>query len=146
MRSRNFGIPAAILVSAFLAHGRPLGAAEKQPETVLVTYHVVAGKMDDLLEQVRRQWHDCRRLGLMLESPHVILSGLEEGGKPYLVEVLRWRDADAPDSIPDRYPQVAAIWKRMRECVEKRGGHPGIDIEQMELLGVEPTGVAPAQK
>ena len=144
MRVQKLG-PFAAAVLLALVPPAHLRSAEKPPETVHVTYHAAPARMEELLDLVRQQWRGCRRLGLMLETPHVLLSGKEDGGKPYLVEVLRWRDEDAPDSIPDHYPQIAAIWKRMGECVEKRGGHPGIEIEPMELLGAEPTGLAPAE-
>jgi len=104
----------------------------KDPETVVVTYHVRAGKEADMEKLMREDhWPLLRRLNLVFETPHVLVSGTESGGKPYLREVLTWRDHDIPDNAP---PDVEAVWKRMYDFVEKRDGKSAIEIEEVDLL------------
>ena len=67
-------------------------------------------------------------------EPHIILSGKDDGGRPMVIEILRWRDADAPDDVSKKYPSVRAIWDRLNALVEKRDGKPAIDIEEMEIV------------
>jgi hypothetical protein len=66
------------------------------------------------------------------------MTGKESGGKPVIIEILRWRDGDAPDSIPEKYPQILAIWNRLNALVEKRDGKPGIEIDPVEVVGEAP--------
>jgi hypothetical protein len=49
----------------------------------------------------------------------------QESGGRYYVEILTWKDEDAPDSAP---PAIRAIWDEMNRLVEPRGGRPGLDI------------------
>ena len=111
----------------------------KSPETVLVTYHVKPGS-EAAMEKLLREdhWPLLRRLDFVWESPHVLLRGVEDGGKPCFREILTWRDHDTPDNAP---PEVHAVWDRMRPLVEKRGAD-AIEIEEVDLL-VPPPKAAP---
>ena len=51
-----------------------------------------------------------------------------------MIEILTWRDADAPDNVAKKYPSVQAIWDRLNALVEKRDGKPAIDIDEMEII------------
>ena len=46
-----------------------------------------------------------------------------------MIEILTWRDADAPDSVAKKSPSVQAIWDRLNALVEKRGGKPAIAVQ-----------------
>jgi hypothetical protein len=117
-------------VSGRSALAAPGGA--KDPETVFVTYHVRAGKEAEMERLMREDhWPLLRRLGLVHETPHVLVRGTEADGKPFLREVLTWRDHDTPDNAP---PEVEAVWKHMYDFVEKRGGAPAIEIQEVDLL------------
>ena len=110
----------------------PEGGGAKDPETVFVTYHVRPGKEADMERLMREDhWPLLRRLGLVRETPHVLARGTEADGKPFLREVLTWRDHDTPDNAP---PEVEAVWKHMYDFVEKRGGSPAIEIQEVDLL------------
>ncbi len=111
-----------------------IAAAAGPPETVHVSYHVQPGKLDEFLKALKEHFPACRKDGLVLESPHLILSGKEDGGKPVVVEILTWRDGDAPDNVAEKNPDVLAIWNRLNALVEKRGGKPGIEIDQVEIV------------
>ena len=124
----------ATLIGLVCGRAAPLLASggAKDPETVVVTYHVREGKLPEMEKLMREDhWPLLRRLGLVLESPHVLVSGTEDGKKPYIREVLTWRDSDTPVNAP---PAVEAVWKRMYDFVEKRGGGPAIEIQEVELL------------
>jgi hypothetical protein len=119
---------AAALLSAF-------GAEAAGPtETVHVTYHVQSGKLDEFLAVLAGHYPAGRKLGIVLAEPHIILAGKEDGGRPVVIEILTWRDADAPDDVSKKYPSVQAIWDRLNSLVEKRGGKPAIDIDEMEII------------
>ena len=132
-------------VLALLLSSTALASPPKPPETVLVTYHVLPGKVDALLDITRQTWVIARRRGLILDTPHLGVSGKEDGGKPFVVEILRWRDGEAPDSVPEHEPEIAALWKRMGDCVEKRGHASGIEISEVDVVIGEPRGFAPAR-
>jgi hypothetical protein len=118
-------------------------SASAAPETVHVTYHVRPGKLGDFLQVLGRHFPAGRRAGIVLAEPHVILSGKEEGGKPVVIEVLTWRDADDPDEVAEKHPEIRKIWDGMNALVEKRGGRPGIEIDAMDV--VTPSAAAPAK-
>jgi hypothetical protein len=120
-------VAAALLVAAGAAAAGP-------PETVHVTYHVQSGKLEQFLTALAEHYPAGRKLGIVLAEPHIILAGKEDGGLPVVIEILAWRDADAPDDVAKKYPSVQAIWDRLNALVEKRGGKPAIDIDEMELV------------
>jgi hypothetical protein len=126
---------ALFLAAAMLPATLP---AAGPPETVHVAYHVQAGKLDEFLKAVADQYPVCLKLGLVLAQPHLVMTGKEDGGKPVVIEILTWRDGDAPDSVAEKYPQVLAIWNRFNALVEKRGGKPGIEIDPVEVVGEAP--------
>ena len=120
------------MLSAVILAAGPAGAAGL-PETVHVTYHVQTGKLDEFLGVLRRHYPAGRKLGIVLPEPHVILSGKEDGGKPFAIEILTWRDGDAPDDVSTKYPDVQKIWDGLTALVEKRGGKPAIEIEEVKV-------------
>ncbi len=127
-------IAAAIGISARLAFAAP--------ETVHVTYHVQPGKLDELLGVLSQHYPAGRRAGIVLADPHVALSGKEDGGKPVVIEILTWRDANDPDDVATKHPEILAIWTRLNALVEKRSGRPGIEIDAMDVVAGPP---APAK-
>ena len=124
------------LLGAALLIAGGAGAAGP-PETVHVTYHVQSGKLDEFLAALGEHYPAGRKLGIVLADPHLILAGKEDGGRPIVIEILTWRDADAPDNVTRKYPTVRAIWDRLNALVEKRDGKPAIDIDEMEIVPKE---------
>lgn len=128
---KKFALFAALLVTAG-AFALGAGGGRKDPETVLVTFHVREGKEADMERLLREDhWPLLRRLDLVFESPHVLVRAVESGGKPCFREILTWRNHDIPDNAP---PEVQAVWKRMYDFVEKRDGSPAIEIDEVDLL------------
>ena len=121
----------AVLFAAALLTARLAPAAPT--ETVHVIDHVKPGKLDEFLTALKEHHPACLKLGLVLKQPHLILSGTEDG-KPVVIEILTWKDADAPDSVPHHHPEIKAIWDRLNALVEKRDGKRGIEIEEMDIV------------
>ena len=126
-----------MLFAAALFTVRPATAAGP-PETVHVTYHVQPGKLDEFLRVLKQHHPACLKLRLVHAEPHMILSGKEEGDKPVAIEILTWVDGDAPDSVPKHHPEVKKIWDQLNALVEKRGGKPGIEIDEMDIIPCAP--------
>jgi hypothetical protein len=127
----TLGRIASLGVAALVVAG---GAAASPPETVHVTYHVQSGKLDEFLAVLREHFPTGRKLGIVLAEPHLVLVGKEDGGRPVVIEIFTWRDADDPDNVATKYPSVRAIWDRMNALVEKRGGKSAIDIDEVEIV------------
>lgn len=102
------------------------------PETVLVTYHVKSGQQSQIESILNKQWSALRKLDVVVDQPHLILRGVEDGGKPVYVEIFTWRTADSADHLP---AEVQEVWKEMRQSTEQRLGRPGIDVHPMTPLG-----------
>jgi len=107
-----------------------LCAAETDPETVLVTYHVREGKTDELAQLLDKAWATYQRLGMVLDKPHLVMKGKEKGGV-FMAEILRWKSHSAPDNAP---AEVFALWDEMQKLCEKRGERDGIEIRETEML------------
>jgi len=114
--------------------GTPVHTPPTATETVLATHRVREGKEAEYAELLALQWSTLRRLNLVLERPHVILRGFDESGKTIFVEVLTWRDHDAPDSVP---PEVEKIWEALEASAEPRLGHRGIEFPEFEVVARE---------
>ena len=74
-------VAAGLCVGSLFATEQPT----KDTETVLVTHRVQEGKEKEYAKLLEREWATLRRLGLVLERPHVVLRGTDESGKPIFV-------------------------------------------------------------
>ena len=103
---------------------------DTKPETVIVTLHARQGAETELAQVLSNHWETARRLGLVLDSPHLTLKGTEGSGDTYFVDIFTWRDANAPDSAP---AAIQALWSEMHKFVESRGGKAGLEIAKVSL-------------
>jgi hypothetical protein len=126
-------VPLVVFLVALFSAAGPSFAQKKTdvPETVHVTYHVKAGSEAVFQQAIARQWALGRKMNLFNATPHVVVRSVEEGDKPYFIEILEWRDEDIPDHSP---AELQAIWNEMRGLVESRQGRPGIDFVQVALV------------
>ena len=136
---RNHGIVRAISVAVavilVVSVTAPLVARVTDiPETVIVTVRPKPGAESDLERVMANHWSTAQRLGLVLAEPHVRIRANDANGKPYLVEILTWRDEDIPDNAP---PEILGIWADMNRLVETRNGHPGLEIVRGTLVSSE---------
>ncbi len=83
---------------------RALAAQDSDTETVLSTFRPRAGKEDELLKTMGKNWSTLSKLGLVLQQPHIVLRGKDDAGKTIFVELLTWRDHEAGRSRPRRSP------------------------------------------
>jgi len=122
---------AASIAAALPQGSASAGILPAKSETVVVTYRVRPGKEDDVARAIAEHWATVRRLGLVLPWPHLTLRGADENGAPIFLDVLAWKDHDAPDSAP---AEVRAIWDRLEALCEKRGGRRGIEFPEFAVL------------
>ncbi len=121
-----FRLSAAILIG--LAWSRGSAAAQQNaavPETVMVTLHAKPGGEEELARVIANHWTTARRMKLVHDSPHVSVRGVEDGNKPYFIEIFTWRDAQVPDAAP---AEIQKIWDDMNRLVEARDGHAGLEF------------------
>jgi hypothetical protein len=123
----GFLLGASIIAKNFAA------PAADDTETVLSTHRVKAGMENDYQQLLAQNWALLHKLGLVLDQPHLVLRG-EEDGKTYFVEVLTWKDHEAADHVP---PEVWAIWNKMNAATEARNGHQGIEFPEVHVVPVE---------
>ena len=105
-------------------------AAESDPETVLVRYHVRAGKSGELANLIDRTWDAYRRLGLVFDRPHIVMRGEEKGGE-FLAEIVPWKSHSAPDNAPS---EVHALWDEIEKLCERRGDRNAVEIPEVDVL------------
>jgi hypothetical protein len=106
-------------------------SARRDPETVLVTYHVKLGKEAEFQAVLSQAWEIYRGEHLVFAEPHVVVQDTESGGKPRFVEILTWVSRSIPEHVSE---SVKAIWKQEESLCERRGGHYGIEPGEVELL------------
>ena len=106
-------------------------SVKRDPETVLVTYHVKPGKEAEFQAVLSRAWQVYRGEHLVFAEPHVVVQDTEDGGKPRFVEILTWVSRSIPEHAPD---SVRTIWKQEESLCEKRSEHYGIEPGEVELL------------
>lgn len=127
-----FAIIAASLVFGALTLPKGKAAAPKsETETVITTFRVKQGKEAEFSKVLAKAWPTYHRFGMVLDTPHIVLRGLDESGKTYFVEILTWKDHDAPDNAP---AEVSAIWNEMGPLCEPRLGRPGIEFPEVQII------------
>jgi hypothetical protein len=119
----------AVLIIAVAVAPVVLAAAD-DPETVLITYQVKAGEGKALERVIAEHWRVAQRMRLVLPAPHIVATGGDRD-RPFIVELLTWRDGSIPDNAPDA---ITRLWSQMNERVESRDGHPGIDFVHLRLV------------
>jgi hypothetical protein len=100
-------------------------------ETVFSTYRIKKGREAEFQAVHAATWKAYRQFNLVLAAPHTVVKGKEESGAPFVVEILTWKDHDAPDHAP---AEVKALWAKLEDLCEKRDGHRGIEFVEMEIV------------
>lgn len=120
-----------MLASNSFAQVKDADKAQGGTETVYTTFRVIPGKEEEFAKVLAKAWPTYHRLGMVLDRPHLVLRGEDEGGKPYFIEILTWKDHDAPDHAP---AEVQAIWDQMNALCEKRDGHRRIEFYEVKIV------------
>lgn len=103
-------------------------------ETIHSVAHVKPGREADYVKYSDEAWAFYKRMGFVLDRPHVVLRGKDEKGRPYFVEVFTWKSPEIPDHAP---PAMRAIWNKLEEVCEPRDGRPGIDFAEVTPLEID---------
>jgi hypothetical protein len=107
------------------------GPKKDDTETVYTTFYVTPGKEAEFWKVLERAWPTYYKHGMVLKSPHLILRGADDSGRPYFIEILTWKDHEAPDHAP---ADVQAIWDQMTALCEKRDGHRRIEFYEVKIV------------
>jgi hypothetical protein len=127
-------IMAASLTACSTSSGTHRRAVAKDPETVLVTYHVQAGKEAEFETVLSRAWGIYRREHLVFASPHLVVRDTEDGGKTRFVEIFTWKSHAIPEHAPEA---VKTVWQQEQSLCEARNGHGGIGGGEVEIIAHE---------
>jgi hypothetical protein len=106
-------------------------AADDPPETVVVTYAPKPGTEADNEALVRAHFATVTKLHLVTRDAHVTYRDKDAAGRPIVVDILTWKNHAIPDNAP---AELLAIWTKMEAACEKRDGHVGIAIREVQLL------------
>ncbi len=106
-----------------------IGGSKADSETVMVTYHVQAGKEAEFQAVLAHAWEVYQREHMVFAKPHVIVRDDRDGDKTRFVEVFTW--VRAPHHAPD---SVQAVWKQEQSLCEARSGHTGIEGGEVQLI------------
>jgi hypothetical protein len=131
MRLRFLLILVVLLAFTARAQQQTNPIKDDPPETVVDTLHVRAGKEDELAKAMARAWAAYRTFDMVLPQPHLLMRGVDDAGRPFLVEILTWKDHAAPDHAP---AEVQKIWVEMEALCEKRDGRRGIEFYEVRML------------
>ena len=107
------------------------GPPKDDTETVYTTFNVIPGKEEEFRQVLERAWPTYYKHGMVLKTPHLILRGADDSGRPYFIEILTWKDHDAPDHAP---ADVQAIWDQMTALCERRDGHRRIEFYEVKVI------------
>lgn len=102
------------------------------PETVMITYHVKAGKEAELQAALASAWHIYTTEHLVYAEPHVVVWAAEDGDKTRFVEIFTWVSHKAPDHAP---ATVTTIWGQEQSLCEARKGHTAIEGGEVAMVG-----------
>jgi len=103
--------------------------------TALCIYRVKAGSETAFRALLAKHWPTLRRLGLAADEPSIIYQGKEREGAPFFVELLTWKDAEAPNHAHE-IPDVMAVWEPMGSLCEARDGKPPMEFPHVERIQI----------
>jgi hypothetical protein len=101
----------------------------------LCTYRVKKGKETDFERLLGLHWPVLRKLGLVSAKKPLHFRGVDEANGTFYVEILNWKDAEAP-ATAERIPEVMAVWERMGALVEPRLKRPAMEFPHVERLEI----------
>ena len=105
--------------------------AGRQPEPVLIIYHVKLGAVTELEGLVKRAWEIYENEHMVLSHPHVCVRVKEDDHNIRLVEVFSWVSHFATEHPP---APVREIWNQMQFLCEERRGNLAMEVRTAEML------------
>ncbi len=104
-----------------------------KPMLMFQVYRPKAGQEEALFELVKKHWPAVKQAGLATETLPLVYRALDRHTKrPFFVEIMEWRDAEAP-GVAHQMPEVMAIWEPMGPMIE---GGPSPQIAMLEQVSV----------
>src|SRR6478672_12499256 len=104
---------------------------QTDPQTVIVRYQVREGSEPEFGTICNQAWATYLRLGLIRETPHVVLRGKDEAGKTYFMEIVPWKDRAVTGNPP---PEVGQLWGQLEGVCESRPGHRSIEFPDLQVV------------
>jgi hypothetical protein len=101
------------------------------PETVMVTYHVQAGREADFPALLAQAWNIYQKKHLVHSQPHVVVRQQEENGKTKFIEIFTWVNHAAPNKS---VATMQDIWGKEEAACEDRNGHHGLEGGEVTLI------------
>ena len=102
------------------------------PETVICTFRVKPGALDDFLVLLGDHWPTLRRLELVTETPEQLFQGADhQGDEPVIVSIFEWVSSEAT-RLAHTHPDVADIWEAMEPLCEDRHGLPAMEFPHFQ--------------
>jgi len=127
---KKFHILVILTLVGLTACSGPNNSDEKHsPETVEVTYHIKPGREIEMQALMYRAWSIYITKHLVFPRSHAIVVEREYGNRPRIVETFTWVNHSVPDSVPD---SIKDIWSQMQDLCEARGGHDGLEINELK--------------
>lgn len=100
----------------------------------IAQYRVRAGAEEEFSDILRQHRATLRALELITDRPAEAYVGTERGiDGPLFVEVIEWADARGV-AVAHQHPQVSAIWERIGQSCEERGGRPMFEFPNVRPL------------
>lgn len=109
--------------------------SQHERTTVVATYRVRPGALEEFLRLLREHHPLLTRLGLVTQAEPRIYVGEEEGGAPIVFEIFTWKDAASPDGA-HASPEVMEMWSAMEKLVERRGGKPMWEFPHVDAIEI----------
>ena len=120
---------AVVLVVPSFIFAQTNAEQKRTPETVLVTFQVLAGQEARLQRVISQAWATYVRRGMVRRDPHLLLKSTDEKGNTMMFEIFSWKNSSVPDNAG---PEVRKLWNEMEGLCEKRAERPGIDFKQVD--------------
>jgi|SRR6478609_4787035 hypothetical protein len=128
---KSFTLLFALFVGGCAGSGSDRHLSRAGSETVLITYHVVPGKEQELTGLLAKAWEVYRQEKLVFAEPHVVVQDPGTAEQPRIVEIFTWISPSSPDHAPE---SITKLWDQMQRCCERRNGGPGLEGGAVELL------------
>ncbi|MEJ3658587.1 hypothetical protein WEH80_37080 [Actinomycetes bacterium KLBMP 9759] len=97
-------------------------------------YRVRPGHEERFTDILRQHRATLRALELVTDRPSEAYVGTERDiDGPLFVEIIEWVDARGA-AVAHEHPQVSALWERIGQACEDRGGRPMFEFPRVRPL------------
>jgi hypothetical protein len=105
-----------------------------EPEIVFAHYRVKPGHEEQFKDLLREHENALRELELVTGRPTEVLLGADQRIEgPLFLEIFEWASGEAAASA-HTHPQIAALWERIGDMCEERGGRPRFEFPHLHPI------------